>query len=177
MSEFRPILRPALGAKQAVSSATLKLSPMPEGTIIHVLARPGEADMPSFIGSLAKAAEHAVRAVSPGQWFIVGEEPMPHQEMKSLFAALEPSATGVDQSHGRVRIRIEGKMASRALSKGTALDLDPSVFPVGQSAVTLIGHIAAHITRIGSEAFEIIVLRGFAESLWDDLARMSLEFT
>ncbi len=176
MSEFRPILRPVLGTKQTVSSATLKLSPLPEGTIIHVLARPGEEDIVPFLGSLAKAAQHAVRPVSPGHWFIVGEEPMPHQEVKSLFAALEPRATGVDQSHGRVRIRIEGKMASRALSKGTGLDLDPSAFPVGQSAVTLIGHIAAHITRVGSEAFEIIVLRGFAETLWDDLARMSLEF-
>ncbi len=177
MSEFRPTLRPVLGTKQAVSSATLKLSPLPEGTIIHVLARPGEQDMAPFLESLPKAAGHAVRPVSPGQWFIVREEQMPHQEMKSLFAALEPRATGVDQSHGRVRIRIEGKMAARALSKGTALDLDPSAFPVGQSAVTLIGHIAAHITRVGSEAFEIIVLRGFAESLWDDLARMSLEFS
>ncbi|OHV72575.1 sarcosine oxidase subunit gamma family protein [Ensifer sp. LCM 4579] len=177
MSEFRPILRPVLGTKQAVSSATLRLSPLPEGTIIHVLARPGEEDMVPFLGSVAQTAAHAVRPVSPGQWFIVGEEPMPHKEMKSLFAALEPRASGVDQSHGRVRIRIEGKMASRALSKGTALDLDPSAFPVGQSSVTLIGHIAAHITRVGSEAFEIIVLRGFAESLWDDLARMSLEFS
>ncbi|ACP25206.1 sarcosine oxidase, gamma subunit [Sinorhizobium fredii NGR234] len=176
MSEFRPILRPALAAKQAVSSASLRLSPLPEGTIIHVLARPREEDMVPCLGSLAKTGQYAVRPVSPGQWFIVGDEPMPRQEMKSLFAALEPGATGVDQSHGRVRIRIEGKMASRALSKGTALDLDPSVFPVGQSAVTLIGHIAAHITRVDSEAFEIIVLRGFAESLWDDLARMGLEF-
>jgi sarcosine oxidase subunit gamma len=75
-----------------------------------------------------------------------------------------------------VRIRIEGKTAHRALSKGTALDLDPSAFPIGQSAVTLVGHIAAHVTRVGAETFEIIVLRGFAESLWDDLARMGLEF-
>ncbi|MDK1374060.1 MULTISPECIES: sarcosine oxidase subunit gamma [unclassified Sinorhizobium] len=177
MSEFRPTHRPALGTKQTVSSAALRLSPLPEGTIIHVLAQPGEQDVVSFLGRFTKSPAHAVRPVSPGQWFIVHDEPMPHQEMKSLFATLEPRATGVDQSHGRVRIRIEGKMASRALSKGTAIDLDPSVFPIGQSAVTLIGHIAAHITRVGSEAFEIIVLRGFAESLWDDLARMSLEFS
>ncbi|WP_026615913.1 sarcosine oxidase subunit gamma family protein [Ensifer aridi] len=175
MSEFRPTLRPALGTKQAVSNTALKLSPLPEGTIIHVLARRGEPDIVPFLDSLTKAA-HALLPVSPGQWFIVGEEPMTHQEMKSLFAALEPRATGVDQSHGRVRIRIEGAMASRALSKGTALDLDPSAFPVGQSAVTLIGHIAAHITRVDTDAFEIIVLRGFAESLWSDLAQMSLEF-
>lgn len=177
MPEFRPVLRPALGTRQPLASAALKLFPLPEGMIIHVLARPGEQDVAPFLGSLTKAAMHGLRPVSPGQWFIVGDEPMPHQEMKSLFAALEPRATGVDQSHGRVRIRIEGKMASCALSKGTALDLDSSAFPVGQSAVTLIGHVAAHITRVDAEAFEIIVLRGFAESLWDDLARMSLEFS
>ncbi|WP_085035742.1 sarcosine oxidase subunit gamma family protein [Ensifer aridi] len=177
MSEFRPTLRPVLGSKQEVSSAALKLSPLPEGTIIHVLARPEEQDLVPFLGSLAKTTAYAVRPVSPGQWFIVREEPMSHQEMKSLFAALGSRATGVDQSHGRVRIRIEGKMASRALSKGTALELDPSAFPAGQSAVTLIGHIAAHITRVDTDAFEIIVLRGFAESLWDDLARMCLEFS
>ena len=168
--------RPALGTKHAVSSATLKLSPLAEGTIIHVLVKPGKNDLVPLSSSFADADTLAVRPVSPGQWFIVRERPMPHQEMKSLCAALEPHATGVDQSHGRVRIRIEGKMASRALAKGTALDLEPSAFAVGQSAVTLIGHIAAHITRVESDAFEIIVLRGFAESLWDDLIQMCREF-
>ena len=33
-----------------------------------------------------------------------------------------------------------------------------------------------HLTRVDGQVFEVIVLRGFAESLWDDLARMSLEF-
>jgi sarcosine oxidase subunit gamma len=56
------------------------------------------------------------------------------------------------------------------------VDLDQSALPVGRSATTLIGHIAAHLTRIDAECFEIVVLRGFAASLWDDLSRMSLEF-
>ncbi|SEH97891.1 sarcosine oxidase, gamma subunit family, heterotetrameric form [Rhizobium tibeticum] len=53
-----------------------------------------------------------------------------------------------------------------------AVDLALSECAVGRSTTTLIGHIAAHITRVDEDAFEIIVLRGFAESLWDDLARM-----
>jgi sarcosine oxidase subunit gamma len=176
MSDFRPTLRPVLGAKPAISSAAVRLSPLPEGAIIHVLAQPSERDVASFLDGLAKGAALAVRPVSPGQWFIVGEEPMTYRDMRALFSALEPRATGVDQSHGRVRIRISGKMAERVLSKGTAVDLAPGSFPVGQSATTLIGHIAAHITCVDAETFEIIVLRGFAESLWDDLARMSAEF-
>ncbi|MFK3779335.1 sarcosine oxidase subunit gamma family protein [Agrobacterium sp. NPDC089420] len=172
-SGFRPALRPVLGKKGAIASTAIKLSPLPEGTIIHVLAAPDTSDMETRLGSLAKGD---VRVVSPGQWFIVGEQPLSPPDMKALLAALEPQATGVDQSQGRVRIRIEGRMAERVLAKGTAVDLSPRAFPVGHSATTLIGHIAAHITRLDGQAFEIIVLRGFAESLWDDLARMGLEF-
>lgn len=172
-SGFRPALRPVLGKKAAIASTAIKLSPLPEGAIIHVLAAPGAADMEVRLRSLAKGD---VRAVSPGQWFIVGEEPLSLAEMTAFLAALEPQATGVDQSQGRVRIRIEGRMAERVLAKGTAVDLSTAAFPAGCSATTLIGHIAAHLTRLDRQVFEVIVLRGFAESLWDDLARMSLEF-
>ncbi|MGQ2949037.1 MAG: sarcosine oxidase subunit gamma family protein [Agrobacterium sp.] len=172
-SGFRPTLRPVLGKKGAIASTTIKLSPLAEGAIIHVLAAPDAADMEVRLSSLAKGD---VRAVSPGQWFIVGEQPLSHADMTTFLAALEPQATGVDQSQGRVRIRIEGRMAERVLAKGTAVDLSIAAFPVGRSATTLIGHIAAHLTRLDGPVFEVIVLRGFAESLWDDLARMSLEF-
>ncbi|MER9895500.1 sarcosine oxidase subunit gamma [Mesorhizobium sp. M0119] len=173
MSDFRPILRPALAAKTAISSPQVKLSALPEGAIVHVLAQPGEHDMASFLRALGKGA---VRSVSPGQWFIVGDEPMTHRDMKALLETLEPRATGIDQSGGRVRIRIEGSQAARVLSKGTAVDLSAGSLPVGQSATTLVGHIAAHITRINTDSFELMVLRGFAESLWDDLTRMSAEY-
>lgn len=172
-SDFWPALRPVLGAKRAIASTAIKLSPVPEGAIIHVLAAPDATDLEARLRHLAKGD---MRAVSPGQWFIVGEQPLSHADMKALFAALEPQATGIDQSQGRVRIRIEGKMAERVLAKGTAVDLSPAAFPVGHSVATLIGHIAAHLTRLDGRVFEVIVLRGFAESLWDDLARMSLEF-
>lgn len=172
-SHFRPTLRPVLGTKKAISFPAVKLSPMSEGAIIQVLAAPDTVDMESRLRNLATGD---VRAVSPGQWFIVAEQPLSHADMKALFAKLEPQAMGVDQSQGRVRLRVEGEMAERVLAKGTAVDLSLEAFPMGRSATTLIGHIAAHLTRLDGQAFEIIVLRGFAESLWDDLVRMSLEF-
>ncbi|QCL96336.1 sarcosine oxidase subunit gamma family protein [Agrobacterium tumefaciens] len=172
-SGFRPALRPVLGAKRAIASTAIKLSPLPEGAIIHVLAAPDATDLEVRLRGLTIGD---IRAVSPGQWFIVGEHPLSNADMKALLAALEPQATGVDQSQGRVRIRIEGKMAERVLAKGTAVDLSLAAFPAGHSATTLIGHIAAHLTRVDAQVFEVIVLRGFAESLWNDLARMSLEF-
>ncbi|WP_337271025.1 sarcosine oxidase subunit gamma [Oryzifoliimicrobium ureilyticus] len=172
-SGYQTVLRAVLSAKETVFSDAIRLSPLPEGTIIHVLAAQGAADMESHLRALNKGD---VRAVSPGQWFIVRDEVMPHTEMAAFFTQLKPQATAVDQSHGRVRMRIEGRMVERALAKGTAVDLSIKAFAVGQSAMTLIGHITAHLTRVEEHAFEIIVLRGFAESLWDDLVRISLEF-
>jgi len=172
-SGYQPLLSPVLGAKRAISSDAIRLSPLPEGTIIHILATPGAAEVENHLHALKKGA---VRAVSPGQWFIVSDEIMSHAEMTAFFIQLEPQATAVDQSQGRVRLRIEGRMVERVLAKGTAVDLSIHAFPIGHSATTLIGHITAHVTRIEDHAFEILVLRGFAESLWDDLVRMCQEF-
>jgi sarcosine oxidase subunit gamma len=99
-----------------------------------------------------------------------------NSEITALISTLEPKADCVDQSHGRVRIRVSGAKVEQMLAKGTAVDLAPIAFPLGHATTTLIGHVAAHITRTDSESFEIIVLRGFAESLWDDLETMGREF-
>lgn len=171
--DFRQTLRPALGTKAPVSSNTIQLSTVAEGTIFHVLSA---SDTPEMEARLRNLEKGDVRTVAPGQWFIVNNTPFPHADMKALFAALEPFATGVDQSHGRIRIRVEGNMAERMLTQGTAVDLWLVVFPIGKSVTTLIGHIATHLTRVDTCAFELIALRGFAESLWDDLVRMSRVF-
>lgn len=169
--DFCPTLRPALAAKQPVSLNAIQLSAVAEGTIIHVLSK---SDSPEMETRLRNLQQGVVRTVAPGQWFIVNDTLVPYADMKALFAALEPTATGVDQSHGRIRIRVEGSMAQRMLTQATALDLWPEVFPVGKSATTLIGHIATHLTRVDDSSFELIVLRGFSESLWEDLVRMIL---
>ncbi|SEI20994.1 N-methylglutamate dehydrogenase subunit D [Rhizobium tibeticum] len=176
MSDFRIVLRPALAYKHSVTSNRITLEALPEGHVIHVLGLPGDDDLADLLQSLSNGGPHAVRSISPGQWFIVGNEAKSHAEQAELFATLQPRAIGVDQSQGRVRILAKGPMVERVLSKGTAVDLALAEFPVGRSTTTLIGHIAAHITRVGNDAFEIMVLRGFAESLWDDLARMCAEY-
>ncbi len=82
----------------------------------------------------------------------------------------------VDQSHGRVTIRIAGDKARAVLAKGTPVDLHPAEFPVGQSAVTQMAHVGIHLTRTAEDTYEISVFRGFAQSFWEWLTEMSLEF-
>ncbi len=122
------------------------------------------------------ALTHAVRAAGPGQWLVVGDRPLSAQEFLTIESRLEGRAVLVDQSHGRVRIGVSGSGAEALLAKGTAVDVDERSFKAGQTAMTLVGHISVHLTRIAPDGFEILVLRSFAEDLWNDLNRMSVEF-
>lgn len=176
MSDLRIVLRPVLASMQPIASSAISLEALPEGHVIHVLGQPGDDNLNDVLESLSDGGPHAVRTISPGQWLIVGNEPKSYGELAASFAALQPRAFGIDQSQGRIRMLARGPMVERVLAKGTAVDLAPSEFPVGHTTTTLIGHISAHVTRVGIDAFEIIVLRGFAESLWDDLARMCAEY-
>ncbi len=172
MSKYRVTLRPALEGKQPVQRSGVTLKAQPEGTLLHLLARTSASDLPGFS---SHAAGLSLRPVSPGQWFAVGDAVLAHADFQALASSLKAEADIVDQSHGRIRILVRGAMATRVLAKGTAVDL--ASFPVGGSATTLIGHITAHVTRVDEDDFELIVLRGFAESLWDELVQMSLEFS
>lgn len=168
--------RPALANHEAIRRTGVTIEALPEGTVLHVLAHPA-ADNAQGSQAAFAAAGLSLRPVAPGQWFAVKDTVMSDEQIDALVATLKPWADIVDQSHGRVRILISGKKSTKVLAKGTAVDVSLSAFPIGHASTTLIGHISAHLTRISEENFELTVLRGFAESLWDDLARMSIEFS
>jgi sarcosine oxidase subunit gamma len=82
----------------------------------------------------------------------------------------------VDQSDGRAVFRLAGPNARSILAKGIGLDLHPAVFALGGSANVLCGHIPVNLARTDENAFELIVARSYAESLFDDLMRMGRAF-
>jgi len=166
----------ALADKVTLSSTAIHLRALPEGHVLHILGRQYASELEERLSAFAQDARHAVRYASPGQWFVVGDKSLSDEEIKALAADLAADGSVVDQSHGRIRILIEGAAVEAVLAKGTAVDLALSAFPVGHSAATLIGHIGAHITRLRPTSFEIMVLRGFGESLWDNLKVMSAEY-
>lgn len=174
MADFQLVHRPAIASEPASFSSDFAMKALPEGTLVQVLGTPGGEDLAGLLGGLAAGADHAVRDAGPGQWLIVGDEAMPHAELREFQRRLDGRAFCVDQSHGRVRIRVSGPAVATVLAKGTAVDFD--AFGTGRSAMTLIGHISVHMMRCGPESFELIVLRGFAESLWHDLEAMATEF-
>lgn len=174
MADFQLIHRPAVRGSFTSSTGAVTLQPLPEGRVIHVLGKPDGGDLRQTLAGFAGTEPHGLRSAGPGQWFIVGDSPMTHDEFQAMAARITPHAFLVDQSHGRVRIGLKGSRISDVLAKGTGVDLEG--IDVGHSAMTLVGHISVHLTRTAPDAIELMVLRGFAESLWDDLVRMSREF-
>lgn len=177
MSEFALVSKPALADRAPIAGKDTTLEALPEGHVILIMGKPGDDTIKNRIVPLSDGTPHAVRAAGPGQWFVVGDQPKTQGQLEALFSALGMDVHGVDQSAGRVRIHLYGVGVERVLAKGTAVDLALSSFPGGHATTTLIGHIATHITRTDEHSFELMVLRGFAESLWDDLVKMSLEYS
>lgn len=163
LSDFPIVRRAALGDKGVETFGAVTLESLQDATVLHLLCKPGDAAPNPPEG-------FDLRSAGPGQWFAVGFAGVDHS------AAVDESSFVVDQSHGRVLIRISGSPVRKVLAKGTALDLHPHHFAIGAATTTLIGHIAVNLCRTGEDQFELMVLRGFAESLWHELEFMSAEF-
>ncbi|ABC93862.1 sarcosine oxidase gamma subunit protein (plasmid) [Rhizobium etli CFN 42] len=169
LPQHKPVLA---GTAHNVTGPGLRLEALPEGHLLHVL---GEIEPAALAAELTKAgfAESSIRQAGFRQWFVAGDEPLAPAGLNALTAALAGKAFVTDQSHGRIRIGVSGHSSRLLLSKGTAVDLDPSVFAEGRSVMTMIGHISVQIARTGDDSFELTVLRSFAESLWEDLRHMA----
>ena len=136
-------------------------------SIVTVIARKGK-------GKVVAAAlkSYDTQWAGPEQYFVIGEGAL-YQEVK---AALDGIASVSDQSHGRIIIRIAGPKARAVLAKGTPVDLYPDEFPVGKSAMTQMAHVGVHLTRVGEDAYDLSVFRGFSESFWEWLTEQAEEF-
>ncbi len=167
-----PEHRPVLAGKAASQGPGIRLAPLPEGHLLHLM---GAIDAEDLAGRLRVAGLGAstIRSAGYRQWFIAGDDVLPPSRIAALSSALQASAFVSDQSHGRVRIGLSGPQAAELLTRGTAVDLHPSAFPEGRSAVTLFGHISLQLTRTGADSFELTVPRSFAESLYEELEALA----
>lgn len=170
----------------AAGEARVRLSEVRPGSILQVAAWPDtlltvQAVIAELTGvrapNLRAAAVETgatVAAVAPGRYLIAAAA----DGLAARFEAALPAADGAvtDLSHGRAILRLEGEAAAAVLAKCVALDLDPQEFPPGRVAQTMIHHVDVLLHRTAAEAFELWVLRGFAESLGEWLLDAGLEF-
>lgn len=154
------------------AGSALRMEALPEGHVLQLLTASGIEDPSGRLAALGDGGAFALRPLSPGQWFVVGNASLGAAALAAKKAEIAEVAALSDQSHGRVRIALSGPAAETVLACGTAVDISLTAFPVGRSAQTLFGHLGIHLTRTGEDAFELMVLRSFAESLWEELEQL-----
>ena len=84
-------------------------------------------------------------------------------------AGLGAFATLSDQSDAWAVVRLEGKGAIDVLARLVPVDLRPGHFKRGHTARTELAHMMASLTKVGDNAFQIMVFRSMAETLVHDL--------
>lgn len=132
------------------------------------------------LGKALKAA-HGVEAPAPGHTAHSGDTRVLWfgQDMLLLMgpdpdAKLAKHAALTDQSDAWAVVELSGDGASDVMARLTPLDLRARQFSTGQTARTEVQHMMASVTRMGPEAWMIMVFRGFAETLVHDL-RVAME--
>ena len=150
------------------------LAILPSPVVFSVLAHAGhESDVEEALDNLEDVH---VRVCGPGEWLVVSETVPANTIARQLADLGAADASFVDQSDGRVVLRIQGPKVRAILAKCMALDLHPDLFEIGQSTNCQICHVAANLARTGHDAFELIVMRSFAGFLFDEVCEMGREF-
>jgi methylglutamate dehydrogenase subunit D len=159
---LREIANPGrFGADRGAPGVTLSV--VHPVSLVLVIARRGKA----------KAVADAMKSA---MWAGADQHYVEGVSAADLKKKLGANASVIDQSHGRVVIRISGAKVRDVLAKGTPVDLHASQFPVGMSALTQMAHVGVHLTRTGKDEFKLSVFRGFSESFWEWLTGSAAEF-
>ena len=87
-----------------------------------------------------------------------------------------PADIFVGRDAERRRFRYELAAVASALSGDRRLAHYCGEHGVGKSALTQMAHVGAHLTRVGEDAYDLSVFRGFAESFWEWISEQAEEF-
>ena len=113
----------------------------------------------------------------PGHWLAMAEGTDGPAFEARLRAVLADSASVSDQSDGRVVFRVGGPRARDTLAKGLPIDLHRRAFAPGDTAVTVVSHMATHIWQVdAAPTYELAVSRSFAASFSRWLLAAAAEF-
>jgi methylglutamate dehydrogenase subunit D len=114
--------------------------------------------------------------IGVGRWFVAAE-PGKTDFVPLLRARLAGLASIVDQSDGRVVLRLRGDRVRHVLAKGVPVDLHPRSFKTGDVASTLVAHIGVQIEQLDDQpTFQLMAFRSLAGSLWSWLTKSAAEF-
>lgn len=160
-----------------------------QNTLVQVTARHGQGeairaalkatfalDLPAP-GTASASGDMRALPIAPETWLVIAPRER-HLELTSKLAdACGAAATLVDQSAGRVVLRVAGAKARDVLAKGCRVDLHPRVFGPGRVAVTPIAHVTVTVLQVNeTPVFDLVVSTSYAETFAEWLVEASAEF-
>ena len=113
----------------------------------------------------------------PNQWMVISEGDAAEGLLEKIRQAVGDKAGVVDQSHGRVGLRLSGEHSRTVLQKNCPLDVHPRSFSAGSCALTTIAHIGALLIQVDdAPTYDLFVNRSFARSFADSIVHSCHEF-
>jgi sarcosine oxidase subunit gamma len=125
-------------------------------------------------GAVHSSARVRVYSIARDQYWVVGADAALADE---LAAAVDPAVgTVTSLSHSRVRIAIRGRAARAMLAKLLSIDLDPTIFTVGQVQETGLNHTGVLCERSAEDRYDLYVLSTYAVSTWECMVDAALVY-
>ena len=127
----------------------------------------GEAPGP---GKVVTTSKGTLMRIEPLKWWLVGASAV---ELPLRLSSDEGAV--LDLSHSRTHLSISGPQAAILLNRHLPLDLREAEFPVGTVASSAFHHTGVTVWR-SDQGFELLMIRGFALSLWQLLLESGEQF-
>lgn len=124
-----------------------------------------------------------VCAFGPGEWMAIATGPVARQTaqrwLDDLVVESDGLVTVLDQTHGRVLVRLTGDRAPELLSKVCAIDLHDAVTSNGSALRTQVAAVTTDIVRDdidGTRSYLLGCEWSSGQYLWDELLAAGAEF-
>lgn len=133
--------------------------------------------LPHDANTTARAGDLTALWLGPNEWWIIGQPEAPGGASSALAVRMAEALDGqrcavIDVGESRTCIRISGRRARAVLQKGCPLDFHTRAFAPGQCAQSHLSkapitiHLAAEDETRNGPAFDLYVLRSFADYVW-----------
>jgi methylglutamate dehydrogenase subunit D len=112
----------------------------------------------------------------PGRWLAMAAAG-DGRSIAGLPSRLAGIASVIDQGHALALLRLSGPRIRDTLAKGFPIDLHPRAFAPGDTAITSVSHITAHIWQTGADpVYEVAIARSLTLSFWHWLEAAAAEY-
>lgn len=118
-------------------------------------------------------------SVRPDRWLLLSVQDAQEDEAASWEQRLGGGAAVIDHSSGLAALGLSGRSMQEVLARGCRLDLDPSVFPPGSAAATIVAQVPVVLAAVSSGLVLLTpstTVRHFREWLAHTAAPFGFEF-